>query len=294
MKYASSLGEVEYIESGLFIDQKTGGLPRGRIVEVWGDESTGKTTLCLQFIAAAQRQGLKCVYVDAEHSFEPRYAAALGVALGQLGLIEEQVAEDALNELEQEIEKGKWDVVVIDSIGALRTRTLAEKQLGEKSIGSQAGLVSNFARNIATLARYKNVCVIGINHSFVDLMTGRLLTSGGKKWQYHKALSIRLKSAGKVLKNGEETVGKIIIAEITKDKVRGNEKATVEGTLMFKTGFSIQADLLEEAIRKGVIVKDRAKYLLQGEQVAYGQTKMRDWLKEPANEERLKKLIAGI
>jgi len=291
MKYASSLEEVEFIEVGVFTDALSGGFPRGRITEIWGDESTGKTTLCLQFIAGAQKQGLKCLFVDAEHSLEPIHLETMGVDAKKLGLIEEEVAEDALNQLMEEITDNKWDVVVIDSIGALRTKAQAEKQLGERTIGSQANLVSNFSRDMATLARYKNTCVIAINHSFVDLMSGKVSTSGGKKWQHYKAFSIRLKGTGTLIKQGEDIVGKKIEATVYKDKVRGNEKAKVEGTILFKSGFSQSEDLWDKAVRKGIATKTGNTWTVDGQKLGT-ISKVRTWLQEDANKELLTNLLS--
>lgn len=293
MRYADSLGEVKFIETRTFLDKLIGGVPRGRLGEVFGDESMGKSTLCLQIVAEAQKQGLKCVWVDIEHSFEPLYAARLGVDLKKLGLIEDEVAEDSLNELEKEAEKGKWDLIILDSVGAMRTQAQAEKSYGEKTIGSQASLMSTFAKNMAVLARYRGFALIGINHSFVDLMSGQIQTSGGKKWRYFKSWSIRLKSGGKVIKSGEEVIGKVINARVEKDKIGGNEKAEVEATIMFKEGFSKSTDLLDEAQRKGVITRTGNSFFL-GETKLGTISKVREWLKIPENADHLKELLTKI
>ena len=273
MKYASSLEENEFIETGLFIDRITNGIPRGKIIEVWGDAGVGKSTLCEQIVAVAQKQQLKCLWADQEFGYDPVYASKMGIDNAKLGLIRERSAEDALDALEKEIEGGKWDVVVLDSIGALTPRAEIEKGAEGKVIGGQAGLLARFCRKVVPMLAMNGTALIVINHSFTDIMSGRLMTSGGRKLDYHKSLSIRLKGKGLSLKQGENTVGKVITAILTKDKVNGNEKMEADGSLIFHEGFSISRDQFEDELREGRIVKEGNTYLRDGEKLGVGKTK---------------------
>lgn len=257
--YADSIEDVDVIPTGLFFDKLTGigGIPRGVITEVFGDEGIGKSSLCLQLVAAAQRQGLRCLWADVEWSYSPLYAALLGVDNSKLGLIREAIAENTLDTLEEAVTAGDWDLVILDSVGGLLARKEAEKDADGKTIGSQAGLIAKFCRKIVPQLSINNVALIAINHHFTDIMSGKIMTSGGKKLAYHKSLSIRLKSkfGGNVLKVGDRKVGKTVIGEVRKNKLAGTEGLELEGQLLFGQGFSASADLLAEALEKGVIHK---------------------------------------
>lgn len=269
--YASDIEEVGVIPSGLFLDNLTGigGIPRGVITEIFGDEGVGKSTLCLQLVANAQQLGLKCLWADVEWSYSPKYAEALGIDNTKLGIVRERFAEDVLDSLETEIESGKWDLVVLDSIGGILPRAEAEKGADGKTIGSQAGLMAKFCRKVVPALYINKVALIAINHQFVDIMSGRILTSGGKKLAYHKALSIRLKKkSGMVIKQGDKKVGKVVTAEIWgKNKVGPTEGMQLDGQIIFGTGFSVGADVLNIAMDKEVVTK-------QGNTYYYGDIKL--------------------
>ena len=260
---ASDIKEPEAIATELFIDNLTGigGIPRGVITEIFGDESIGKSSLCLQIVANAQKQGLRCLWADVEWSYSGKYAESLGVDNDKLGMIRERFAEDVLETVEDEIEKGNWDLVILDSIGGILPRAEAEKGVDGKVIGGQAGLIAKFCRKVVPPLKLQDVAMIVINHSFIDIMSGKLLTSGGKKLAYHKSLSIRLKAKyGVQLKQGDRKVGKVVVAEIKKNKIAPTEGLEGDGQLIFGTGFSIGADLLKIAIDKDVITKKGNTY----------------------------------
>lgn len=301
MLYADELETVPMIETGLFVDRITNGIPKGRITEVWGDEKIGKSTLALQTVAAAQRQGLKCIWVDAEWSFDSLYSRKLGVDNSKLAVIRVEErgkkgeifssAEGNLDELQAAIETGNYGLAVIDSIGGLTPRSEFEKDAGEKTIGGQASIVARFCRKIVPSLVVHNTALIVLNHSFVDIMSGKLMTSGGKKLAYHKSLSIRLKLNSKVrLEEAGERVGKVVIAEVTKDKIFGHEAMETSGHLLFKGGgFSKQQDLLEEALRKEVITKKGNTFFF-GETKIGTKSKLREWAKE--HEDELKERVS--
>jgi len=281
--FADTVEEVGVIPSGLFIDKLTGvgGIPRGVITEMFGDESIGKSSVCLQIVAAAQRQGLKCLWADVEWSFSASYAASLGVDNHKLGLLRERVAENILEAIEEAVESGKWDLVVLDSVGGILPRAEAEKGMEGRTIGGQAGLMAKFCRKVVPSLAIHKTALIVINHSFIDVMSGKLLTSGGKKLSYHKSLSIRLKQKqGAVLKQGDRKVGKVVIGEVRKNKVASTEGLEVEGQLIFGTGFSASADLLGDAVDRGVITKRGNGYFFGEQRLAIGLTATRKVLEE--------------
>lgn len=268
--YADSIEEVDVIPTGLFIDRLTGigGIPRGVITEIFGDEGIGKSSVCLQLVAAAQQQGLRCLWVDVEWSYGAKYAASLGVDNSKLGLIREQYAEAALDMVEEAIGSGEWDLVVLDSIGGILPRAEAEKGAEGKTIGGQASIIAKFCRKAVPLLATHNVGMVVINHSFIDIMSGKLLTSGGKKLAYHKSLSIRFKQKqGVSIKQGDRKVGKVVVGEVRKNKLAGTEGLELDGQLIFGTGFSAAADLLGNAIDVGLITKKGNTYF-------YGETKL--------------------
>lgn len=284
--YADSIEDVGVIPTGLFFDKLTGigGLPRGLITEIFGDEGIGKSSLCLQMVAAAQQQGLKCLWIDIEWSYAPAYAASLGVDNKRLGLIRERFAEDALDAIEEAVESGKWDLVVLDSIGGILPRAEAEKGADGKTIGGQAGLIAKFCRKVVPSLSTHNVALVAINHAFTDIMSGKLMTSGGKKLAYHKALSVRLKAkyGGNVLKQGDRRVGKTVVGEVRKNKVGGTEGLEIEAQLFFGSGFSASADLLDDAIEKGVIEKKGNTFFFGEEKLGIGLNKVRKMLEDDA------------
>lgn len=285
MLYAKDIKTTEVIPSGLFVDKLTGigGIPRGVITEIFGDESIGKSSLCLQLVASAQRQGLNCLWADIEWSYSTLYAESLGVDNNNLGIIRERFAESSLDAIEEAVESGKWDLVVLDSIGGILPRAEAEKESGGKTIGGQAGLIAKFCRKIVPLLKIHNVALVVINHSFVDIMSGKILTSGGKKLSYHKAISIRLKQKfGVVLKQGDRKVGKVVVGEVKKNKEAATEGMELDGQLIFGVGFSAAADLLNDAIDAGVITKKGNTYYFGAEKLGIGLGKVRKQFEDDA------------
>lgn len=287
--FADSIEEVQVIPTGLFFDKLTGigGIPRGVITELFGDEGIGKTTLCLQMVANAQKQGIRCLWVDFEYSYPPAYAAFLGVSNAQLGLIRERYAEAALDQVESALEEGEWDLIVLDSVGGILPRAEAEKGAEGKTIGGQAGLMAKFCRKIVPLLSIHNAAMVVINHSFIDVMSGKLLTSGGKKLAYHKALSIRFKpkkmgTGNSVLKQGDRKVGKVVTGEVRKNKMAPTEGLELDGQIIFGSGFSVAADLLADAIDREVITKKGNTYYFGEEKLGIGMSKVRKMVEDDA------------
>jgi len=146
--YADSIEETDVIPTGLFLDKLTGigGIPRGHITEIFGDESIGKSSVCLQLVASAQHLGLRCLWADVEWSFDTHYAASLGVDNTKLGIIRERFGESVLDAIEEAAESGDWDLIILDSVGGILPRAEAEKGSDGKTIGGQAGLIAKFCR----------------------------------------------------------------------------------------------------------------------------------------------------
>lgn len=266
----SSYNDVQVIPSGLGVDRITGigGFPKKRITEIFGESSLGKSTVCLQLVANAQKQGNKCLWADVEWSYDLQYAKSLGVDNSKLGLIQEQLAEDVLDAIEEAIASKKWDLIIVDSIGGLLPRAEAEKTAGEKTIGGQAGLIARFCRKTVPLLVLNDVALVVINHSFTDIMSGKIKTSGGAKLEYHKSLSIRLKQKqGVALKSGDTKVGKVVIAEVRKNKLAPTEGQMCDMQLLFGSGFSVSADLLQDALDKKVIEKKGNTYYMGDEKL---------------------------
>lgn len=283
--YADSIEDVDVIPTGLFVDRLTGvgGIPRGVITEIFGDEGIGKSSLCLQAIASAQQRGHRCLWADVEWSYSTSYATSLGVDNSKLGLLRERFAETTLDAIEEEIESGKWDLIVLDSIGGILPRAEAEKGSDGKTIGGQAGLIAKFCRKIVPLLQLNNVALIVINHSFIDIMSGKLLTSGGKKLAYHKSLSIRFKQKqGVSLKQGDRKVGKVVTGEVRKNKLAATEGLELDGQLIFGTGFSASADLLNDAIDRGIITKKGNTYYFNQQKLGIGLGKVRQMFEADA------------
>lgn len=283
--YADSIEDVQAIPTGLFLDKLTGigGIPRGVITEIFGDEGIGKSSLCLQAVANAQKQGLRCLFADVEWSYAAGYATSLGVDNSKLGLIRERLAEDMLDKLSEEIDAGNWDLVILDSIGGILPRAEAEKGAEGKTIGGQAGLIAKFCRKVVPGLSVTNTALVVINHSFIDIMSGKLLTSGGKKLAYHKSLSIRLKQKqGVSLKQGDRKVGKVVIGEVRKNKLAGTEGLELDGQLLFGQGFSASADLLADAIDKGIIFKKGNTFYFGEEKLGVGLGKVRSVIEADA------------
>lgn len=279
----SPYNDTQPIKTGTMLDKLTGlgGIPRKRITEVYGDAGVGKSSVCLQSIAGAQADNMRCLWADIEFSFDAQYARGLGVDNTKLGLLQERFAEDALDSLEKEIDAGNYDLIILDSIGGLLPRQEAEKGAGEKTIGGQAGLVARFCRKVVPLLALRNVALVVINHSFTDIMSGAIKTSGGAKLEYHKSISIRLKKKmNAVLKSGDRKVGKVIIGEVKKNKLASTEGLEVEGNLLFGEGFVTSLGLLDEALERGIITQEGRSYIFRGEKIASGMPRLREWAKE--------------
>lgn len=289
---AAKLDDIEVLPTDIFLDEITGGggMPRGRICEFWGAKDTGKSSAALQVVAAAQKRGLKCLYIDVEFSLSTEYAEKLGVDTSKMEVLRESSAEEFLDATEEALRSKKYHVVVLDSIGDLSSRAEQEKASGERTIGIQASLMSKFSRMLAPLVSLNKILFIGVNHERVDFMgMGKVYQMGGKKWGEKVKFSIRFREKSNViLKSGDVQVGRVIIAKVDKNHVWGTKGKEMEVQLMNNDGFSVAANLFEVALSKGVITKEGNTHYFSGEKLGT-VGKAREWAKE--NVEQLKEAL---
>jgi recombination protein RecA len=273
--------EIKWIPTGF---QKLdsilgGGVPHRKITEISGVFSVGKSTLALQIVAQAQALGKECLWCDSEFSFSEGYATTLGVDCDELEYFAGHFAEENLDYMEEWADKHKNALLVLDSIGGLLPRAEAEKNADGKVIGGQAKLIATFCRKIVPILAINNNALIVCNHQFVDLMSGKLKTSGGMKLEYAKSIWLMLRAANKRIMKGEQQVGLIIDAEIRKNKMVPTQKQKAELTMIFGEGFSAEADLLQELLDKGEVTKVGNTYWRGKVKLGIGLTKAREALK---------------
>lgn len=264
-----------------------GGVPSRKILEISGQFSVGKSTLALQIVAQAQKQGMPCLWADSEFSYGEDYAETLGVNSKKLDLLQERFAEETLDEIEGWADSHKGGLIVLDSVGGLLPRQEGEKQSGEKVIGGQARLIATFCRKIVPILAIKNHTLIVLNHNFVELLSGKIKTSGGEKLSYAKSQWLMLRAANKRIMAGDNQVGLVIEAEIRKNKLAPTMKQKTELQMIFGQGFSRELDLLENALEKGVITKVGQFYLFEGEKAGRGINGIREALKDPSFAEKV-------
>jgi recombination protein RecA len=288
---ASEIDNVDVITTGLVLDRciGTGGLPKQRIVEVTGNPGAGKSTICLQAVAAAQKLGQRCLWADVEGSFTPQYASLLGVDMDLLDVLRERDGEAVLNMIMKYVEDEAYDLIVIDSIGSITSRAELEKDIGEVVIGGQAKIVGQFARKLALALPHKKVCVLAINHTRTDIMTGKSQSRGGESWNYHKAIRIHMSvKFGVQMKQGDKIIGQTITFEVKeKNKMFGNKGMKIDSAFINNQGFSASADLMQDAIDAGIFEKINTTFYFEGEKI--GQiSKLREWMSDPVSQETVK------
>lgn len=259
-----------------------GGIPQRKITEISGVFSVGKSTLAMQIVARAQGIGMPCLLADTEYSFSEDYATSLGVDVNTLDILTERFAESILDSIEEWAEKNKNALMVIDSIGGLLPRQEAEKSAEGKVIGGQAKLIATFCRKIVPILAINNNALIVCNHQFVDLMSGKLKTSGGAKLEYAKSIWLMLRAANKRIMKGEQQIGLIIEAEIRKNKLAPTQKQKAELTMIFGEGFSAEADLLQELLDNGEVTKKGNTFWRGEVKLGVGLAKARETLKGTA------------
>ncbi|MBI4119330.1 MAG: recombinase RecA [Parcubacteria group bacterium] len=257
------------------------GLPKGRIVEIFGPESSGKTTLALNVVAQAQKRGGKAAFIDAEHAMDPEYAAKVGVRVNDLLISQPDNGEEALNILESLVRSGIIDVVVVDSVAALTPKAEIEGEMGATHVGLQARMMSQALRKLTAIAAKSGTLIIFINQlrEKIGIMWGNPETTpGGRALKFYSSVRIDVRRIAQV-KKGEDIVGSRVKAKVAKNKVAAPFK-TAEFDILFGEGISYEGDVLNAAIVAGAVTKSGASYTFEGERLGTGFDNVRLRLKE--------------
>jgi recombination protein RecA len=280
---ADSKLDIEGITTGsLNLDLGLGGkgLPRGRVIEVFGPEGSGKTTLCLTVIANAQKAGGSALFIDAEHAMDPTYAAKLGVKLDELLLNQPDSGEQALEIADMMIRSSSLDVVVIDSVAALVPKAELEGEMGDAHVGLQARLMSQALRKLTASVSKSKTCVIFINQirEKIGVMFGNPETTpGGRALKFYSSVRIDIRRIGH-LKEGETEVGTRVRANVVKNKIAPPFKKC-EFDMLFASGISYEGDLLDLGEEHGVLERSGGWVSYKGEKLDNGREKCRAVLK---------------
>jgi recombination protein RecA len=283
-KDAPLVRDIQTIPTGstsLDIALGVGGVPRGRIIEIYGPESSGKTTLCLHIVAEAQKKGGICGYIDAEHALDVTYARKLGVRTDDLLLSQPDTGEQALEIAEMLVRSGAIDVIVIDSVAALVPKAELEGEMGDAHMGVQARLMSQALRKLTGTIAKSQTCVIFINQirMKIGVMFGNPeTTTGGNALKFYASQRLDIRRIG-AIKNGEQVVGSRTRVKVVKNKVAPPFKE-VEFDIMYGTGISREGDLLDLAANEGIVEKSGAWYSFNGERIGQGREAAKDYLKE--------------
>lgn len=278
--------KVETISSGSFsLDIALGGgLPKGRIIEIFGPESSGKTTLALHAIAEVQKNGGKAAFIDAEHALDPEYAARIGVKIKDLIISQPDNGEEALTILETLVRSNMIDIVVIDSVAALTPKAEIEGEMGQQQIGLQARLMSQALRKLTSIVSKTNTIVIFINQirQKIGIIFGNPETTpGGLALKFYASIRIDIRKTAQV-KRGEEIVGSRVKAKVVKNKIAPPFKSA-EFDILYGEGISYEADIINVALKCGVIKKSGSSYYFNKEKLGLGYENIRLKLKEDKN-----------
>lgn len=258
-----------------------GGLPRGRIVEIFGPESSGKTTLALHVVAEAQKMGGICAYIDAEHAMDPEYAKKLGVRLDELLISQPDTGEQGLEIVDSLVRSGKMDVIVIDSVAALTPKDEIEGDMGAYHVGKQARLMSQALRKLTAIVAKSKTIVIFINQirMQIGVMFGNPETTpGGKALKFYTSVRLDIRRIAQI-KKGEEIMGGRVRVKVVKNKVAAPFKQT-EFDLMYNEGISKEGEMLALGEKMGIIKKSGSSYEYNGEKIGRGYDSARQYLRE--------------
>ena len=266
---------------GLDIALGIGGLPRGRIIEVYGPESSGKTTLAQHVVAQAQKMGGQCAYIDAEHALDPGYAAKLGVDLDNLWISQPDTGEQALEIADTLVRSGAIDVLVVDSVAALVPKAELEGEMGDSHVGLQARLMSQALRKLTASVARSNTLVIFINQlrMKIGVMFGNPeTTTGGNALKFYASVRIEIRR-GAQIKDKDQTIGNNTTVKIVKNKVAPPFR-TVEFDIIYGEGISKTGELIDLGVKANLIEKSGAWFSYKGQRLGQGRENTRTFLKE--------------
>jgi recombination protein RecA len=281
---AETVQAVDVISSGslgLDLALGIGGLPRGRVVEIYGPESSGKTTLALQVIAAAQKQGGTAAFVDAEHALDPSYAQKLGVNVDDLLVSQPDTGEQALEITDMLVRSGAVDVVVIDSVAALTPKAEIEGEMGDSHMGLQARLMSQALRKLTANIKRSNTLVIFINQirMKIGVMFGNPeTTTGGNALKFYASVRLDIRRIG-AIKKGDEVVGNQTRVKVVKNKLAPPFR-TCEFDILYNEGISKEGELIDLGVAYDVLEKSGAWYSYNKDRIGQGKDNARQFLKE--------------
>ena len=270
-----------------------GGFPRGRIIEVYGPESSGKTTLALTVVASAQKTGGICAYIDAEHAMDPEYATKLGVNIDDMLISQPDSGEQALEIAETLIRSNSVDVIVIDSVAALVPRAELDGEMGDSLPGLQARLMSQALRKITAIVSSSNTCFIFINQlrEKIGVFFGSPeTTTGGKALKFYASLRLDIRRIG-AIKDGDKVVGNRTRVKVVKNKCAPPFRES-EFDIMYGEGISREGDLLDIAVNHNIVEKSGAWFSFKGERLGQGRDNVKNMLK--TNIDLLERIEADV
>ena len=269
---------------GLDIALGVGGLPRGRVVEIYGPESSGKTTLTLQVIAEMQKIAGTCAFIDAEHALDIQYAQKLGVNLQELLISQPDTGEQALEIVDALVRSGSIDLIVIDSVAALTPKAELEGEMGDSLPGLQARLMSQALRKLTATIKKTNTMVIFINQirMKIGVMFGNPeTTTGGNALKFYASVRLDIRRTGNI-KKGEEVIGSETKVKVVKNKVAPPFK-TAEFDILYGEGISREGEIIDMGVEARILDKSGAWYAYNGEKIGQGKDNAREFLRENAD-----------
>ena len=278
---AAKIAAVSTGSLGLDIALGSGGLPYGRVVEIYGPESSGKTTLTLSAIAEAQKQGKTCAFIDAEHALDPVYAEKLGVNINDLLVSQPDTGEQALEICDMLVRSGAVELVVIDSVAALVPRAEIEGEMGDSHMGLAARLMSQALRKLTGNIKRANCCVIFINQirMKIGVMFGNPeTTTGGNAIKFYSSVRLDIRRIG-AIKKGEEVVGNETRVKVVKNKIAPPFKQAEFG-ILYNEGISREGEIVDLGVKEGLVDKAGAWYSYKDDRIGQGKDNVRVFLKE--------------
>ena len=265
---------------GLDIALGVGGLPRGRVVEIYGPESSGKTTLCLQVVAEMQKLGGVAAFIDAEHALDPQYAQKLGVNVGDLLISQPDTGEQALEIADMLVRSGSVDIIVIDSVAALTPRAEIEGEMGDQMVGLHARLMSQALRKLTANIKKTNTLVVFINQirMKIGVMFGSPeTTTGGNALKFYASVRLDIRRIG-AIKRGDEVIGSETKVKVVKNKVAPPFREAIFD-ILYGEGISRHGEIVEMGVAHKLIDKSGAWYAYKGEKIGQGKDNAREFLR---------------